>query len=115
LLGGVILGVVVDNYTEKSSYLYNKQSGLCIGCNKPLLNGEKIDFQHRAHNSDWRREKFPLFIDSLLNLALMHNSCNTTKHRSAGKISDFNAEKYERFLERHPIISDFVNNVRIAA
>jgi hypothetical protein len=100
---------MIEHYDNKFNYLYMHQKGLCIGCMERLMNGDKIDFQHRARKTKWRLRKFPLFINSLLNGGLIHNLCNTTKHMSAGQISDYNAERYEKFLMRHPKISNFVN------
>ncbi len=107
----------MKNAKTKTIYLLNHQGrsedlvafNECPACNKGMLYDD-ISIQHCTANHDWRRKKYPLFIDSILNLKLIHRSCNTTSHRSFGRISDYNAERYEEFLQRHPLICQWVNN-----
>ena len=107
----------MKHYRAKLLYLLNHQGrreklmafNECPACKKGMLYDD-ISMQHCAANHDWRRKKYPLFIDSILNLKLIHLICNTYKHRSFGRISDYNAERYEKFLQRHPGIAAWVNN-----
>jgi len=107
----------MKNAEAKIIYLLKHQSRTnrllpvndCPACNKEMVVND-MTFQHCASNHLWRRKKFPLFIDSILNLKLICLDCNVYKHRSFGKISDYRAERYEKFLERHPRIADWVND-----
>lgn len=69
---------------------------------------QKLDLHHKFHNTKWRRKKCPLFIDSLLNLELVHHECHLQHGGLAGSIGDFQAVKWERFLERHGKIAGWV-------
>jgi len=104
---------MIPNYTQKWEYLIKKNGPYCpVQRDKgdessPLL---CTDLHHRCHNTKWRLKKFPLFMNSLLNLLPVSNFFHL-KYPSNNKITDFQAEKYERFLERHPKISEFVNGI----
>jgi len=99
----------MKNYDSKFKYLWEHQKTLCAMTGKWLSHSSKVDMQHCCHQTKWRRKKFPLFIDSILNLRLVDHSYHLT-HGSELKIYDLQAEKYEKFLERHPMISQWVNN-----
>jgi hypothetical protein len=103
---------MIENYEIKKAYLYKKYSGHCIGCNN-VLQYRYVQLQHRCANHKWRREAYPLFLNSLLNLAPICSHCNCYAHRSAGLISEYRANKYEAFLsqERHKKCKNFVNNL----
>jgi hypothetical protein len=101
---------MMDNYGEKLMYLYEKQTYQCPICHDYMSMNEALDLHHRAHRHKWRVKKFPLFIDSLLNLELCHSTCHLNKGMGSGHISDMQAEKWERFLERHKKIAQWVNN-----
>ena len=96
----------MNNYDEKYNYLYRHQKGFCPICHN-ILTGI-IEMHHKCHPSKWRRKKLPLFLNSLLNLVLLHKKCHTMR-RSYAKISDYRADKYELFLQKHKKISNFVN------
>lgn len=64
----------------------------------------------KIHNTDINKKRYPLLIDSLLNLVPVFNSYHI-QNNSWGKISEYQADKIERFLERHPKASQFVNNL----
>lgn len=122
---------VMENYENKFNYIYNRQRGYCLRCmdfgnvmknvyySKTLIHlniwsgyefNRMTEFQHRCHNTKWRRKAFPLFIDSMFNLVGYCNKCNTNDTSSL-KITDEKAARYERFLERHPQIARFVNGI----
>lgn len=63
---------------------------------------------YRIHNTKNNRKRYPLLVDSLLNLLPVFNSYHILNN-SWGKISEFNADKIERFLEKHPRAERFVN------
>jgi hypothetical protein len=66
------------------------------------------ELHHRLHNTKVNKKKYPLFLNSMLNLMPVCNMYHLT-NPSYGKITDYQADKYERFLERHPKICAFVN------
>lgn len=97
----------MKNYHNKVFYLYKRQRGICVICGSKMGLTEVLDLHHKCRKHRWRIRKYPLFIDSIINLELAHNGCHITK--DGNHISDLQAGKYERFLERHPRICDFVN------
>lgn len=107
----------MKNWESKIKYLLQHQNrtspfrilDICPACDKPMTLSS-ITFQHRAHNAGWRRIKFPLFIDSIFNGAAIHRHCNIYSFRHYGHINDYQAEKWERFLERHSKIAAWGNN-----
>ena len=100
----------MKNYEEKFNFLIRKYGIRCpIAAEKGGQVDIVTDLHHLCHNTKWRRKKFPLFIDSILNLRPVSNKHHLA-NGSWGKISDTKAEKYERFLNKHPGISNFVNN-----
>ena len=100
----------------KSIYMYLKrhQIGRCWISGKPLTGIYHRGFQvpieghHRFHDTDVNRRLCPLFIDSMLNIVLVLKT-EHEMNRSAGIISYPEAEKWERFLQRHPKCANFVN------
>jgi hypothetical protein len=94
--------------THQNRRFPDRAGNICPACKKIMASSD-ITFQHRAHNAVWRRKKYPLFIDSVFNGAAIHRHCNIYSHRSYGRISDFQAERWERFLARHPRIAKWGN------
>jgi len=99
----------MDNYLSKMSYLIKHQKNYCAISGKTIYDTSVIDLHHRSHNEKWRRKRFPLFLNSILNLQAVDH-VEHLQNGSANKIHDLKAEQYEKFLERHPSISEFVNN-----
>ena len=105
----------MKNYQDKQYYLLKHQGRelaskyTCPACKKLMYNFH-MSMQHRLHNSKQNRKLYPLFIDSLLNLSVIHLKCNVTTHRSYGQITPYNAKRYESFLQSHPKIAEWVNN-----
>jgi hypothetical protein len=119
---------MIKNYEDKFEYIYERQKGRCAISNqtkkykKNMLSAmfhykfyyigiSKItELHHRCHKEKWRVKKFPLFIDSMLNLVGV-NHWEHIKNPSALSITDVQAEKYEKFLEKdmHKKCRDFVN------
>ena len=97
------------NYINKFYYLIDKQNHRCAISGELLQSSNGIDLHHLCHNTSWRRKKFPLFLNSLLNLRAVDHLQHLS-NGSALKISDMKAEQYEDFLKRHPKISEWVNN-----
>ena len=105
---------VIPNVFEKHVYLDKHQKNRC-----PIAK-EKINPKHWSvylpsqlhhagvHNTKVNRQKYPLFIHSLFNLKLVNPNLHM-QFGSWGKISYREADKRERFLERHPAICKFVN------
>ena len=98
----------MKNYSNKFIYLYNRQRGICPACGEPMPQFDAT-LQHGVAKSKTAIKSYPLFINSLLNLSLIHSACNTTKHRSYGRRSYWRAGVIEYFLQRHPKICKFVN------
>lgn len=111
----------MKNYEEKYNYLYFHQAGLCSGCGKKIPHTffEKSDLAHNLSRTEHNRKNFPKFIDSMLNMTIQHNKCNVSrllpKHakgkQQSRQINYFQAEQYEKFLQRHPKLEKFVNGV----
>jgi hypothetical protein len=111
---------MIKNYEEKFNYHFYRQKGYCVCCEGYLLSCFKIDLCHKLSRTKKNIKNYPLFIDSLLNTFIAHNECNVArlqpldKHGKRTKqINYHQAEMAERFLERHPKISDFVNGVNL--
>jgi len=91
------------NYREIYLFHYNKQNNICPACGRELdISGNKIDIQHRLHKEKWAIRCYPLFIHSVFNTCLMHNTCNCTTHRSYGNISTYRAERMESRMRKYP-------------
>jgi len=98
-------------YEEKLKYLYDRQLGRCAISKVWLNDCAKVDLDHyRIRNKTHNRVKYPLLIDSILNLRAVsndHHSGFTSKGKGWG---DYRAWKLEGFLRRHPKIAQWVNN-----
>lgn len=97
------------NYAEKMQYLYKHQEYKCLICGQFLTIQEGLDLHHKYSNTKHGKRKYPLFINSLLNLSLLHSTCHLNKCGGL-RITDYNASRYERFLEKHKNISEWLNN-----
>ena len=102
----------MKNYEQKFKYLANRQNWLCpIGLKKYGRKDPVHDLHHRiCHNTKLNRKKYPLFIDSMLNLQPVNHD-NHLNNPSWGGVRNGEriAERWERFLERHPRLYFFVN------
>ena len=65
---------------------------------------------YRVHDTKINRRRFPLLINSLLNLMPVFNAYHIHKS-SWGKISEYDADKIELFLFNHPKAERFVNHM----
>lgn len=71
---------------------------------------EKLELHHRLKDKKNNRKLFPLQIDSILNLVLLHVNCHAN-NRSFMKIQPYEvAKRRENFLQRNKKICDFVND-----
>jgi hypothetical protein len=96
----------IPHAKEKADYLKKHQHWQCPMSGLTL---HLTDLHHAGiHNSKVNRKKYPLFIHSLMNLKLINHKYHM-ENGSWGKISYLEADKRERFLERHPLIAKFVN------
>ncbi len=104
----------VPNWDWKWEYLVKHYGPWCpISISIGLHNF--VDCLHHAgvHNVDANRRAFPLLVHSVLNIRPANNAFHVS-NGSWGKISLLEAEKWERFLERHPRIAAWVNgNIKI--
>ena len=98
----------IPNYPEKLMFLYEHQNYRCAVCGGYLSFHQALDMHHKFSRTKWGVKKYPLFIDSILNLALCHHDCHINKVGDL-RITDYNANKYELFLKRHKKIAKFVN------
>ena len=100
----------IKNYVEKAEYLYKYQGGLCSACNMPMK--VKPDIAHWLSRTDDNIVKYPLYIDSILNISLQHNICNVGRLVPRGKEpqTDLMAGKIEKYLQQNPDVSEYVNN-----
>lgn len=100
---------MIKNYEKKFAYLVRKQGGICpIAKTRDKWAEAPTELHHRCHRTSWAIKKFPLFIDSLWNLMAVNHNWHM-QWPSFAKISFFEAEKREAFLQRHPMIAKAVN------
>jgi len=102
----------MDNYPEKLQYLLHHQGYICPICRQFMTVQEPLDLHHMLSKTKHNKKKFPLFIDSLLNLRILHSACHLTKI-GGYRIRERQAQKYEDFLKKHEKINKFVNEVDI--
>ena len=100
---------MIPRYEEKADLLYNKFHGLC----QIAMSQDKIapctELHHyRVHNTKYNRKKFPLLVNSILNLIPVNHAYHMQKP-SFGIITDHQAGLIERYLERNPSTNKFVN------
>ena len=103
---------MIPYYEVKWHYLNWHQRGQCpmaleMGNSYVMLH----EFHHKKHNTKINRKRWPLFIDSLLNLELVNHRCHMM-YPSHGKISDLEADRIEDFLRRHSKICRWVNTLK---
>ena len=100
---------MIPEYQWKFNYLYGRQQGRCpIAESKGVCYAVPTSLHHRLHNTKTNRKLYPLFIDSIWNLMAVNHHWHLS-YGSYGKIGILEAERRERFLERHPMISDWMN------
>lgn len=103
----------MKNYEAKYSYLNRRQG---FNCAIAAIEGKAAlvtDLHHKCHQAKWRHKKFPLFMDSLLNLVGVNNMYHLWKPQFE-KISDMRAVKYEAFLSNpiHWKFREFVHTAK---
>jgi hypothetical protein len=96
------------NYEGKLVFLARRKNWMCPIAASMGRPAQAQELHHKCHNTRINRKKYPLFIDSLLNLLAVNHSYHMIKP-SWAKITDYQAGKYEAFLRRHPKIAMFVN------
>ena len=100
---------MIPNYQEKMRFISAIQLGNCAIARNEGVVAQITELHHRLHDTKENRKKFPLFINSCLNLL----GVNHDKHMvrgSFGKITDLQAEDIETVLRLNPILEQFVNN-----
>lgn len=99
----------MKNYSEKFAYIFKKQSGCCAIAKSKGKIAQMTELHHAGvNNSKVNRRLYPLFIDSVWNLIGVNHDYHL-QSGSFGRISFLEAEKRERFLERHPVIAKKIN------
>ena len=100
---------MIKNYEKKWAYLMRRQKSIC-----PIAKAKKgwaelpNELHHRHPRSELGKKKFPLFIDSLWNLMAVNHDFHMS-WPSFAKIRWLEAEKRQKFLERHPDIAKKLN------
>lgn len=103
----------MNNYDGKVLALHKKRNGNCLVCGQ-YINlfaydpAQQHDLHHIMRNTKGNRKRYPLLIDSLWNLALLHHNCHIAVGNSI-KTTDYIAGKKEAFLARHPMYAKVVN------
>lgn len=87
----------MKNYEAKYEYFLSKQHYFCAIAAEELEDAYMTELHHKCHQKKWRHKKYPIFMDSILNLVGVSNKWHMHKPHFR-KISDRQAEKYERFL-----------------
>lgn len=105
---------MIKNYNTKLDWLIKNQKYICSICNDYLnrrdINHFMIDLHHRLRNTQGNRKKYPLFMDSILNLEAVHHGCHINHHGKCGKMSLLQAELAEKYLRENEAIARFANN-----
>lgn len=104
------------NHDEIYRHHWKKQDGTCPACNDLLLRyQDPITIQHRYPKPRQGREakrvqrELPDFINSTFNTCLVHLSCNTTKHRSYGRITEYRAKRLQARMTKYPSLAKRAN------
>jgi len=96
-------------YAEKMEYLTLRQKWLCpIAASKGVKGYGLTQLHHRLHDHKNYRAKYPLFIDSIMNIVAVNHSWHIA-NPSALHLGEYYAGRCERFLERHPRFAMWVN------
>ena len=97
------------HYDEKFRYLVRRQGGLCPIAKERYGRAESpTELHHKLHNTKTNRKLYPLYIDSVWNLAAVAHWSHMALG-SWGKISYLEAGKREAFLRRHPLLASWMN------
>lgn len=89
-------------------YLSRKYNGCCAIAKSKGKYARITELHHRAHNTKRNRKKWPLFIDSVWNLAPVNHDMHMM-WPSALKIRDDEGDRKEAFLRAHPEVARAVN------
>ena len=108
---------MIPHYEKKFTYLIEKQirdtgfehCPIMWEVNSVYIKPDSLHHT-KVHNTKSNKKRYPLLLNSLLNLTPVFNAIHITRG-SWGKISEYNADKIERFLERHPLAARFVNDL----
>lgn len=100
---------MIKHYETKLQYLNKHQAHICAISGKLMTFSDKRDLHHMHSRTKWAVKAYPLFIDSILNLRTVDHNAHM---RGPGKcrMSSYNAERWEMFLQRHPKIAEWVNH-----
>lgn len=109
---------MIPLYETKWKYLLERQKRKTGMIYCPIFYEEKEiyrppDALHHTlvHDTQINENRYPLLLNSLLNLTPVFNAMHMWRG-SWGKISEYNADKIEDFLKRHPQANEFVNFLR---
>lgn len=106
---------MMDNYDMKRQVLYQLQHGRCPVTNKPL--DDYVDMHHAGKpGTKWNRRRWPLLIDSVINLMLVdpgrhmgHGLAAKTARALPPRWPDWLADEIEETLIDDPDLADAVN------
>lgn len=99
---------MIDKYIPKLHFLIHRQGYNCVIARAYGMWAKPANLHHLCHNTKMHRRMFPLFLNSLWNLAAVNPDWHM-KHPSFGKITDLEAGSREAFLLRHPQIASALN------
>lgn len=131
-------GMAIEYYCEKIELMYYHQGCKCPVCGRIMKlvyyngeyhdidkNYEKVDFSHiypkprSGKRATLWKKKFRLYGDSAMNGTTAHTTCNQkhasihesmkAKFKDKATCTDYQAERREAFLRRHPLFADYVN------
>ena len=71
----------------------------CYGWRCYLCNAPAEEMHHRLAKHKWRKDKYPLFINSVFNLKPLCKKCHNSGKIYDIKITDREAELYEAYLK----------------
>ena len=98
----------MKHYDEKVEFLYLFQEGKCRITGEKLRVGDKWDLHHIIDKGKKNRRRFPLYIDSILNLVLVSRSAHETKTKPS-KPPLYVVDIIEKKLLTSPELCSMVN------
>lgn len=84
---------------DRRDFLMKYQGNRCAITGKPFRNTDKVDFHHaKVHNTEANREKYPYFIDSVINGVLAEHGAHLANGHVGKEQNEAIIQAYENFL-----------------
>lgn len=99
----------IKNYEWKFFWLEIRQGLRCKYTGRNVVYDNDFDLHHKLRNHDGNRINYPLLIHSIINLELIWHPYHIDYHGNCGTMSDERARVIEKYLEKYPIIAQYVN------